>query len=1275
MKGGTSFLLLFLFLLLLQPAVAYDQNSTHPSLTQEMIEFFNGRNSKSNYELSFDEARWLKQGSVEEDEPARWINHFYDPVHGVGWSGKHFGRLSIEEGYKTGGDIAPRRSLPSVDWVTNQDYQSAYGRQFGNQTWQKAIRSYLDGDKKSAFIALGHVLHLVEDATVPDHVRDDSHAGIEGDPGSPHEAFSKVQTDSGQLNTAEGLLKSNANFKKLSSINKTIKDLAVYVNQNFFSEDTISNEDFAEPFNSSKEIKIELDGKSVKFLVKNNIKIARLTTEDVVTGKKRFTTNDTINILPSYRDHLFPEAVLTGASVINLFFEEVEKYKLSPELLEPIVPDSNSSFISALQQFPKRTVIKACSISESTCKSMYNSLDSIASSVKNAPQSISSAVSGVVNNIFDSAKSKLGLASNQASSQNNRQLTDLNPSVVPITSYLELPKPAVVNVVAPKIPVVKTVVPKVFPILPVSNLVPVQNIPEPINNFVSPTPAKFVYGGSSPSNSSGITNDTAQESSIVPPLLVENPTSTSSSTTTPEIFIPTTTTTTTTEVVPTTSVEVIIDTTSPSIPVLNFANQPGVSSTNILINMTSADLLSPPVYFDLEVFATSTIGWQSLVTSTVSSTFNFSGLHGQAYYFRARAADAVGNISQWSPTSSPVFVNWSGEVVINEVAWAGTSAGYANDEWFELKNNTDQSLDFTGWKVLVGGKEISFTKINNKIIPANGYYLFERTTDDTVLQISADVVYSLSGGFNNSGAKIELIKPNGEKSDEVNASNGWFAGDTVLYKSMERINSLVSGNNPGNWQSNQGFRETGRGYLGSPIYGSPKRSNFGFIALNFNQDDTVRTLTKTNSPYILQSYTVPAGKTLLIEPGVVIKSGYNVASINVFGSLRANGSAEEKIIFTSGRDKSLLGSLENTTVGSWNSPTSSPQDWQGLWFHPSSTVVLDNVVLRYAGKSFIAPPDSIPVSQAVRLDGASTTILSSDFSDNGLLALFEKNSTTTIKNTNFFNGDRAIQSESSGLSISDSSFNNFVNNLGPLLIKDNWPSLKRTHYTNNVLNMPFLGVVSINEPSVSIDEDENVVVNVLRVSPSSTLNIEQGASLYVPIYGIIEVKGSLNAKGTSDKPINFLPSPGTPAWGNIRFYNSNSNLNYVNFKRGNVLNGRPENLNGMIIANDSNITINNSNLSDSEANSIQANNSTMQISNTNISVTAKNNNTRGIKAMGGSVNLNNVNFNNLYIGMESGSSDLSALVVDMQNMASSSFSNVDYFWQPLNLWSFQPPTL
>ena len=61
---------------------SYNDKTTHPGLTDEIVDFYN---------LSFDdkltpeEKEWIVQGSIDEDTPPRWINHFYDPTNGDGW--------------------------------------------------------------------------------------------------------------------------------------------------------------------------------------------------------------------------------------------------------------------------------------------------------------------------------------------------------------------------------------------------------------------------------------------------------------------------------------------------------------------------------------------------------------------------------------------------------------------------------------------------------------------------------------------------------------------------------------------------------------------------------------------------------------------------------------------------------------------------------------------------------------------------------------------------------------------------------------------------------------------------------------------------------------------------------------------------------------------------------------------------------------------------------------------------------------------------------------
>jgi hypothetical protein len=84
---------------------------------------------------------------------------------------------------------------------------------------------------------------------------------------------------------------------------------------------------------------------------------------------------------------------------------------------------------------------------------------------------------------------------------------------------------------------------------------------------------------------------------------------------------------------------------------------------------------------------------------------------------------------------------WGSEhqVVINEVAWGGTSCCVTR-EWMELLNTSDEEISLEGWRLVSsdGNPDIPL----HGSIPAFGYYLLERNDDDAVAGIEADLIYS-----------------------------------------------------------------------------------------------------------------------------------------------------------------------------------------------------------------------------------------------------------------------------------------------------------------------------------------------------------------------------------------------------------------------------------------------------------------------------------------------------------------------------------------------------
>ncbi len=172
-----------------------------------------------------------------------------------------------------------------------------------------------------------------------------------------------------------------------------------------------------------------------------------------------------------------------------------------------------------------------------------------------------------------------------------------------------------------------------------------------------------------------------------------------------------------------------------------------------------------------------------------------------------------------TPTPIPTATIAPQAVLISEIAWAGTAAS-SYDEWIELYNPSSQPIDLTGWHLTAadGSPDIAL----QGTIPAQGFFLLERTDDTTVSDIPADLIYT--GSLSNTGESLTLYGPSNEVVDTANANGGpWPAGDAAIYASMERIG--LAADSDAAWGTNNGALTHGLDANGNPLRGTAKFTN------------------------------------------------------------------------------------------------------------------------------------------------------------------------------------------------------------------------------------------------------------------------------------------------------------------------------------------------------------------------------------------------------------------------------------------------------------------
>ncbi len=274
------------------PVTVFDYEiSAHAALTAAIID---AHNSAFASEKIADEFRFdLIRGSKEEDDDPRWLNHFYDPVR--------------NRGLVVAGVARPS----SKQWARDEQAQI--------YTWRAGIDAYAAGDNHMAFLVLGHILHLLEDASVPEHTRNDLHPV-----GSPYESF--ITTRMPVIDGKPPIL--------LADEDAYFDAMALYSNNNFYSADTIDSEDYIKP----KPDYIKQEGKYLYGFKTdesgNSYHIVHyIKTSEYTWSVKQYSllNKEGDKILSDYWRLLSAKAVRYGAGLIHVFLIEAKQARVDHE--------------------------------------------------------------------------------------------------------------------------------------------------------------------------------------------------------------------------------------------------------------------------------------------------------------------------------------------------------------------------------------------------------------------------------------------------------------------------------------------------------------------------------------------------------------------------------------------------------------------------------------------------------------------------------------------------------------------------------------------------------------------------------------------------------------------------------------------------------------------------------------------------------------------------------------------------------------------------------